>query len=149
MADDGCDDCSLQRDDCDGGYQLKKDSTITTTNQHGANMNQATTIDATGKTLTFNTNSTDNSTNPPTIHAIGASTTDGVTITANKLVLNANSTKGRIEGINVGGEGQQNKDNPMKLTINRDTKMNVQGVGYTIGLYAAGTADGTESHHQW
>ena len=37
----------------------------------------------------------------------------------------------------------------MKLTINRDTKMNVQGVGYTIGLYAAGTADGTESHHQW
>ena len=133
----------------DGSYQFKKDSTITTTNQHGSNMNQATTIDATGKTLTFNTNSTDNSTNPPTTHAIGASTTDGVTITANKLVLNANSTKGRIEGINVGGEGQQNKDNPMKLTINGDTKMNVQGVGYTIGLYAAGTADGTESHHQW
>ena len=145
MADDGCDDCSLQRDNCDGGYQLKKDSTITTMNQHGANMNQATTIDATGKTLTFNTNSTGD----PTIHAIGANTTDGVTITANKLVLNANSTKGRIEGINVDGEGQQNKDNPMKLTINRDTKMNVQGVGYTIGLYAAGTADGTESHHQW
>ena len=57
---------------------------------------------------------------------------------ANKLVLNANSTKGRIEGINVGSEGQQNKDNPMKLTINGDTEMNVQGVGYTIGLYAAG-----------
>lgn len=86
-------------------------------------MNQATIIDATGKTLNFNTNSTDD----PTIHAIGANTTDGVTITANKLVLNANSTKGRIEGINVGGEGQQNKDNPMKLTINRDTEMNVQG----------------------
>lgn len=53
MADDGCDDRSLQRDDCDGGYQFKKDGTITTTNQHGSNMNQATTIDATGKTLTF------------------------------------------------------------------------------------------------
>ena len=127
----------------DGSYQFKKDSTITTTNQHGSNMNQATTIDATGKTLTFNTNSTDNSAKPPTIHAIGANTTDGVTITADKLVLNANSTKGRIEGISVGSEGQQNKDHPMKLTINGDTEMNVQGVGYTIGLFAAGNADVT------
>ena len=142
----------------DGSYKFKKDSTITTTNQHGSNMNQATTIDATGKTLTFNTNSTDNSTNPPTIHAIGASTTDGVTITANKLVINGNSTKGRIEGINVGGQGQQNKDNPMKLTINGDTEMNVQGVGYTIGLYAVGNADVTlngnvtamgDAEHEW
>ena len=142
----------------DGSYQFKKDSTITTTNQHGSNMNQATTIDATGKTLTFNTNSTDNSANPPTIHAIGANTTDGVTITADKLVLNANSTKGRIEGISVGSEGQQNKDNPMKLTINGDTEMNVQGVGYTIGLFAAGNADVTlngnvkamgDAEHKW
>ena len=138
----------------DGSYQFKKDSTITTTNQHGANMNQATTIDATGKTLTLNTNVTDNS----TIHAIGANTTDGVTITADKLVLNANSTKGRIEGISVGSEGQQNKDNPMKLTINGDTEMNVQGVGYTIGLFAAGNADVTlngnvkamgDAEHKW
>ena len=142
----------------DGSYQFKKDSTITTTNQHGSNMNQATTIDATGKTLTFNTNSTDNSAKPPTIHAIGANTTDGVTITADKLVLNANSTKGRIEGISVGSEGQQNKDNPMKLTINGDTEMNVQGVGYTIGLFAAGNADVTlngnvkamgDAEHKW
>ena len=142
----------------DGSYQFKKDSTITTTNQHGSNMNQATTIDATGKTLTFNTNSTDNSAKPPTIHAIGANTTDGVTITADKLVLNANSTKGRIEGISVGSEGQQNKDNPMKLTINGDTEMNVQGVGYTIGLYAAGNAAVTlngnvtamgDAEHEW
>ena len=142
----------------DGSYQFKKDSTITTTNQHGANMNWATTIDATGKTLTFNTNSTDNSTKPPTIHAIDANTTDGVTITADKLVLNANSTKGRIEGISVGSEGQQNKDNPMKLTINGNTEMNVQGVGYTLGLYAAGNADVTlngnvtamgDAAHEW
>ncbi len=138
----------------DGSYQFKKDSTITTTNQHGSNMNQATTIDATGKTLTFNTNSTDD----PAIHAIGANTTDGVTITADKLVLNANSTKGRIEGISVGSEGQQNKDNPMKLTINGNTEMNVQGVGYTLGLYAAGNADVTlngnvtamgDAAHEW
>ncbi len=123
----------------DGSYKFTEDSSITTTNAHGADMNQATTIDAKGKTLTFNTNVTDNS----TIHAIGANSTDGVTITADKLVINANSTKGRIEGINVGGQGQQNKDNPMKLTINGDTEMNIKGIGYSLGLYAAGNADVT------
>ena len=123
----------------EGLYQFTQNSSITTTNAHGADMNQATTIDAKGKTLTFNTNVTDNS----TIHAIGANSTDGVTITADKLVLNAHSTKGRVEGINVGGQGQQNKDNPMKLTINGDTEMNIKGVGYTLGLYAAGNSEVT------
>lgn len=138
----------------EGLYQFTQNSSITTTNAHGADMNQATTIDAKGKTLTFNTNVTDNS----TIHAIGANSTDGVTITADKLVLNAHSTKGRVEAINVGGQGQQNKDKPMKLTINGDTEMNVQGVGYTIGLYAVGNADVTlngnvkamgDAEHEW
>ena len=123
----------------DGLYQFTENSSITTTNVNGADMNQATTIDAKGKTLTFNTNVTDRS----TYHAIGANSTDGVTITADKLVINANSTNGRIEGINVGGQGQQNKDNPMKLTINGDTEMNIKGIGYTLGLYAAGNADVT------
>ena len=123
----------------EGLYQFTQNSSITTTNAHGADMNQATTIDAKGKTLTFNTNITDNS----TIHAIGANSTDGVTITADKLVLNAHSTKGRVEAINVGGQGQQNKDNPMKLTINGDTEMNVKGINYTLGLYAAGNSEVT------
>ena len=123
----------------DGSYKFTEDSSITTTNAHGADMNQATTIDAKGKTLTFNTNITDSS----TIHAIGANSTDGVTITADKLVLNAHSTKGRVEAINVGTQGQQNKNNPMKLTINGDTEMNVKGINYTLGLYAAGNADVT------
>ena len=123
----------------DGLYQFTENSSITTTNVNGADMNQATTIDAKGKTLTFNTNVTDNS----TIHAIGANSTDGVTITADKLVLNAHSTKGRVEAINVGGQGQQNKDKPMKLTINGDTEMNVKGINYSLGLYAAGNADVT------
>ena len=123
----------------EGLYQFTQNSSITTTNAHGADMNQATTIDAKGKTLTFNTNVTDSS----TIHAIGANSTDGVTITADKLVINGNSTNGRIEGINVGGQGQQNKDNPMKLTINGDTEMNIKGVGYTLGLYAAGNSEVT------
>ena len=123
----------------DGLYQFTQNSSITTTNVNGSDMNQATTIDAKGKTLTFNTNVTDNS----TIHAIGANSTDGVTITADKLVLNANSTKGRVEAINVGGQGQQNKDNPMKLTINGDTEFNMKGIGYTLGLYAAGNSEVT------
>ena len=123
----------------EGLYQFTENSSITTTNAHGADMNQATTIDAKGKTLTFNTNVTDNS----TIHAIGANSTDGVTITADKLVLNAHSTKGRVEAINVGGQGQQNKDKPMKLTINGDTEMNVKGINYALGLYAAGNSEVT------
>ena len=123
----------------EGLYQFTEDSSITTTNAHGADMNQATTIDAKGKTLTFNTNVTSSS----TIHAIGANSTDGVTITADKLVINGNSTNGRIEGINVGGQGQQNKDNPMKLTINGNTEMNIKGIGYTLGLYAAGNSEVT------
>ena len=123
----------------EGLYQFTQDSSITTTNAHGADMNQATTIDAKGKTLTFNTNITDSS----TIHALGANSTDGVTITADKLVLNAHSTKGRVEAINVGGQGQQNKDKPMKLTINGDTEMNVKGINYSLGLYAAGNSEVT------
>ena len=123
----------------DGSYKFTEDSSITTTNAHGADMNQATTIDAKGKTLTFNTDVTDRY----TYHAIGANSTDGVTITADKLVINGNSTNGRIEGINVGSQGQQNKDNPMKLTINGDTEMNIKGVGYTLGLYAAGNSEVT------
>ena len=123
----------------EGLYQFTENSSITTTNAHGADMNQATTIDAKGKTLTFNTNVTGNS----TIHAIGANSTDGVTITADKLVLNAHSTKGRVEAINVGGQGQQNKDKPMKLTINGDTEMNVKGINYALGLYAAGNSEVT------
>ena len=123
----------------EGLYQFTQNSSITTTNAHGADMNQVTTIDAKGKTLTFNTNVTDNS----TIHAIGANSTDGVTITADKLVLNAHSTKGRVEAINVGGQGQQNKDKPMKLTINGDTEMNVKGINYALGLYAAGNSEVT------
>lgn len=109
----------------DGMYQFTQNSSITTTNAHGADMNQATTIDAKGKTLTFNTDLTYGT----TVHAIGANSTDGVTINAGKLVLNAHSTNGRIEGINV-GQGA--------LTINGNTEMNIKGVGYTLGLYAAG-----------
>ena len=63
-----------------------------------------------------------------------------VTITADKLIIRA-SDNGRIEGISVGGQGQQNADNPNKLTINGDVDMLVHGKGYSLGLYAAGNSD--------
>ena len=122
----------------DGTYKFAKDSTITTTDKHGADIKQAATINAEGKTLTFNTNVTSSS----TVHALGASSADGVTVNADKLVINANSTSGRVEGINV-GQGAQSKDNPMKLTINGNTEMNMKGIGYTLGLYANGNAEVT------
>ena len=121
----------------DGSYKFKKDSTITTTDKNGADLKQAATINA-GKTLTFNTNVTGGS----TVYALGASSADGITVNAGKLVINANSTNGRVEGINV-GQGAQSKDNPMKLTINGDTEMNMKGIGYTLGLYANGNAEVT------
>ena len=121
----------------DGTYKFKKDTTITTTDKNGADLKQAATINA-GKTLTFNTNVEGSG----TVYALGASSADGVTVNAGKLVINANSTKGRVEGINV-GQGAQSKDNPMKLTINGDTELNMKGKGYTLGLYANGNSEVT------
>lgn len=114
----------------DGNYKFNKDTTITTTDESAVNLRQATTINA-GKSLTLNVNSDAGG----TVYALGASTADSVTVNADKLVINANSTDGRIEGINV-GQGAQSKDKPMKLTINGDTEMNMKGIGYTLGLYA-------------
>ena len=122
----------------DGTYKFAKDSTITTTDKHGADIKQAATINAEGKTLTFNTNVTGSS----AVYALGASSADGVTVNADKLVINASSTSGRVEGINV-GQGAQSKDNPMKLTINGDTEFNMKGIGYTLGLYANGNSEVT------
>ena len=122
----------------DGTYKFAKDSTITTTDKHGADIKQAATLNAEGNTLTFNTNVTGSS----TVYALGASSADGVTVNAGKLVINGSSTNGRVEGINV-GQGAQSKDNPMKLTINGDTEMNMKGIGYTLGLYANGNAEVT------
>ncbi len=122
----------------DGTYKFAKDSTITTTDKHGADIKQAATINAEGKTLTFNTNVTGSS----TVYALGASSADGVTVNADKLVINGSSTSGRVEGINV-GQGAQSKDNPMKLTIKGDTEFNMKGIGYTLGLYANGNSEVT------
>ena len=121
----------------DGTYKFKKDTTITTTDKNGADLKQAARINA-GKTLTFNTNVEGSD----TVYALGASSADGVTVNAGKLVINGSSTNGRVEGINV-GQGAQSKDKPMKLTINGDTEFNMKGIGYTLGLYANGNSEVT------
>ena len=121
----------------EGTYKFKKDTTINTKGSAAVDLKQGTTINA-SKRLTLNVGSESGS----TVYALGASTADGVTVNADKLVINASSTDGRIEGINV-GQGAQSKDKPMKLTINGDTEFNMKGIGYTLGLYAAGNSEVT------
>ena len=122
----------------DGSYKFKKDSSITTDDKSSIDLRQAAIIDAKGKTLTLNANSSTDS----TVYGLGASSADGVTVNAGKLVINGSSTNGRVEGINV-GQGVHSKDKPMKLTINGDTEFNMKGIGYTLGLYAAGNSEVT------
>ena len=122
----------------DGSYKFTEDSSITTDDKSSIDLRQAATIDAKGKTLTLNANSSTGS----TVYGLGASSADGVTVNAGKLVINGSSTNGRVEGINV-GQGTQSKDKPMKLTINGDTELNMKGKGYTLGLYANGNSEVT------
>ena len=122
----------------DGFYKFTEDSSITTDDKSSIDLRQAAIIDAKGKTLTLNANSSTGS----TAYGLGASSADGVTVNAGKLVINGSSTNGRVEGINV-GQGAQSKDKPMKLTINGDTEFNMKGIGYTLGLYAAGNSEVT------
>ena len=120
-------------------YVFTKDTTIT--GFKGINVakdvGHAVDVNAKDHTLTFITKLDKNGTEA----GVAANSLEGVTITAKKLVIDANSTKGRIEGINIGGQGQANKDRPNKLTINGDTTMKVRGIGYTLGLYAAGNSE--------
>ena len=122
----------------DGSYKFTEDSSITTDDKSSIELRQAAIIDAEGKTLTLNANSSTGS----TVYGLGASSADGVTVNAGKLVINGSSTNGRVEGINV-GQGAQSKDKPMKLTINGDTEFNMKGIGYTLGLYANGNSEVT------
>ena len=121
----------------EGTYKFKKDTTINTEGSAAIDLKQGTTINA-SKRLTLNVGSESGS----TVYALGASSADGVTVNAGKLVINGSSTNGRVEGINV-GQGVHSKDKPMKLTINGDTEFNMKGIGYTLGLYAAGNSEVT------
>uniref|UniRef100_UPI0025CD969C hypothetical protein n=2 Tax=uncultured Dialister sp. TaxID=278064 RepID=UPI0025CD969C len=120
-------------------YEFTKDTTITAANTiNVGSVGHAVDINAKGHTLTLDSETTGTG----TISALSANSQDGVTITADKLVIKA-SDNGRMEAINVGGQGQQNKDNPNKLTINGDVDMQVNGSNYALGVYAAGNSEVT------
>ncbi len=132
-------------------YVFTKDSTInnvidSTTAAETAAINiasdvgHAVDINAKGHTLAIKSTSTGKDGNH---YGIAANSLEGTTITADKLVIDAICDKGRIEGFNVGDQGQQDADNPNKLTVNGDIDLNVQGIGYTLGLYAAGNSEVT------
>ncbi|WP_298999471.1 hypothetical protein, partial [uncultured Dialister sp.] len=135
-------------------YEFTKDTTITAANTiNVGSVGHAVDINAKGHTLTLDSETTGTG----TISALSANSQDGVTITADKLVIKA-SDNGRMEAINVGGQGQQNKDNPNKLTINGDVDMQVNGSNYALGVYAAGNSEVTfngnvsamgDANHTW
>ena len=120
-------------------YEFTKDTTITAANTiNVGSVGHAVDINTKGHTLTLDSETTGTG----TISALSANSRDGVTITADKLVIKA-SDNGRMEAINVGGQGQQNKDYPNKLTINGDVDMQVNGSNYALGVYAAGNSEVT------
>mgnify|MGYP001431245479 CR=1 FL=1 len=135
-------------------YEFTKDTTITAANTiNVGSVGHAVDINAKGHTLTLDSETTGTG----TISALSANSQDGVTITADQLVIKA-SDNGRMEAINVGGQGQQNKDNPNKLTINGDVDMQVNGSNYALGVYAAGNSEVTfngnvsamgDANHTW
>ena len=125
----------------DATLTSNRDSTSTGTTAAvniASDVGHAVDIKAEGHTITINSTSSGDSGNH---YGIAANSLEGTTITADKLVINAISDKERIEAFNVGGQGQQNADNPNKLTVNGDLDLNVQGIGYTLGLYAAGNSE--------
>ncbi|WP_297041627.1 hypothetical protein [uncultured Dialister sp.] len=120
-------------------YEFTKDTTITAANTiNVGSVGHAVDINAKGHTLTLDSETT----GTRTIYALSANSPNGVTITADKLVIKA-SDNDRMEAIHVGEQEQQNKDHPNKLTINGDVDMQVNGSNYALGLYAAGNSEVT------
>lgn len=119
-------------------YEFTTDTTITAANTiNVGSVGHAVDINTKGHTLTLIS-----ATDSQKVSALAANSLDGVTITADKLVIKA-SDNGRMEAINVGGQGQENKDHPNKLTINGDVDMQVNGSNYALGVYAAGNSEVT------
>ena len=120
-------------------YVFTKDTTITAANTiNVGDVDHAVDINAKGHTLTL----VSDSTSKKPVSAVEVNSINGVTISADKLVIRA-SDNGRIEALRIGGQGQQNADHPNKLTINGDVDMLVHGSNYSLGLYMAGNSDVT------
>ena len=120
-------------------YVFTKDTTITAANTiNVGDVDHAVDINAKGHTLTL----VSDSTSKKPVSAVEVNSINGVTISADKLVIRA-SDNGRIEALRIGGQGQQNADHPNKITINGDVDMLVHGSNYSLGLYMAGNSDVT------
>ena len=121
----------------DGSYKFKKDSSITTDDKSSIDLKQAAIIDAKGKTLTLNANSSTGS----TVYGLGASSADGVTVNAGKLVINGN-VKVVLDG-NHGGFAEYGAagiyahagyGGAVGGTVNVNGNVDISGVGN--GLFA-------------
>ena len=118
-----------------GIYTFSEKSAIKTKDANGTDFINAVRIDAPNGLDFDTTNSGQDS-----LHSIGVNSFDEVNINAKTLNIKAKSSNGRIEGINVGSQGKETKDTKYQLKINGDTNINVQGIGYTLGLYATGNS---------
>jgi len=122
----------------DGNYHFSENTVVNTANAHGSIFYKKTTIKA-DKELTFKL--INNSPNKLTFAGLNVHSTDEVKVEAQKLNFHIEGPTGRVEGIEVGGQGSQNKGNPYRLTIDGDVDFDVVGSGYTLGLYSAGEGD--------
>ena len=128
----------------DGTYRFNKDTAISLpeTEENTASLISAEgkiTIDAKDHVLSF---SIENKKPIAVISQIEDNTP--VEITAKEVRIMAKGLNGRVEGIRVGGQGQENKDNPNRQTINGNLFINVSNnQGYLLGTYIAGNTEFT------
>lgn len=118
-----------------GNYHFSENTVVNTANADGSIFYKKITIKA-DKDLTFKL--INNSPNALTFAGLNVHSTDEVKVEAKKLNFHIEGPTGRVEGIEVGGQGSQNKGNPYRLTIDGDVDFDVVGSGYTLGLYSAG-----------
>ena len=128
----------------DGTYRFNKDTAISLpeTEENTASLISAEgkiTIDAKDHVLSF---SIENKKPIAVISQIEDNTP--VEITAKEVRIVAKGLNGRVEGIRAGGQGQNNKDNPNRQTINGNLFINVSNnQGYLLGAYVAGNTEFT------
>lgn len=131
----------------DGTYHFTKDTLIKTENKNGGLFKGKTSIVSDG-ILTFDVYKGVKN-KSEYIVGIDVQSEEGVTIKAKKIQFKAkaeesnNKLVARVEGLRIGGQGFNNAKKPHKLHIIGDVDFDVQGMGYTLGVYAGGNSDVT------
>ena len=115
----------------DGSYKFMKDSSITMTDGTSAiDVKGDVVIDAAGSSLTLKTDGSNN------VYGISQSSGNAAKITADTINIDVTSAS-RAEGIHLMGSS---KEQAADVELNGDVNVNVSGVGYTLGVYAAGNS---------